>query len=158
MSSSEAPPPTVIETEPVGSVVVRGRIPVDELRDFFDTSFGRIGQACAQQGIVPTGAAFARYHGEPAEVVDLEVGLPTDSPVRAEGGVEPGSLPAGQVVTTTHHGGYDGLPAAWQRLVDWFASEGRKPTEELWEVYVTEPGPEVDPATLRTDLFWRIED
>lgn len=149
--------PTLIETESVPAVVVRGKIPVAELRDFFDRSFGQIGQACAAQGIVPNGPAFARYHGAPAEIVDLEVGLPTASPVQAAGGVEPGSLPAGRVATATHIGGYDGLGAAWGQVGDWLGEQDLTPTETLWEVYVTEPGPDVDPDTMRTDVFWMVE-
>ena len=30
---------------------------------------------------------------------------------------------------------------------------GRAPGSPFWEVYVTEPSPDMDPATLRTDLF-----
>lgn len=148
--------PTVTEVEAVATAVIAGQVPMADLPAFFDQSFTELGRACGTQGIVPTGAAFARYHGAPAEVVDLEVGLPVDSPVRAEGRVAPGSLPAGRVAAVSHHGGYDGLGAAWAGLGEWIEEQGLTPTDTLWEVYVTEPGPDVDPATLRTDLFWAI--
>ncbi|MGO1973715.1 MAG: GyrI-like domain-containing protein [Propionibacteriaceae bacterium] len=158
MTSSAALSPTLIETDAVPAVVVRGKVPMAELRDFFDRSFGQIERACAEQGIIPTGAAFARYHGAPTEIVDLEVGLPTGSPVRAAGGVEAGLLPAGRVVTATHIGGYEGLGAAWGQVGDWLGQQGLTPTETLWEVYVTEPAPDVDPDTMRTDVFWMVAD
>ena len=40
-----------------------------------------------------------------------------------------------------HVGGYDNLGDSWCALA-------------MWEVYVTEPIPDADPATLRTDLSW----
>ena len=153
-----APTPALIDGQPVTTAVVRGRVPMDELRNFFDRSFGQLGRALGSQGVAPTGPGFARYHGAPAEVVDLEVGFPTNSPVTAADGVEPGSLPGGRIATATYVGGYDGLGATWGGLEEWLGQQGLRPSGDLWEVYVTEPGPDVDPATLRTDVFWRIED
>lgn len=37
------------------------------------------------------------------------------------------------------------------------AADGRQPALPFWEVYVTEPSPEMDPATLRTDLVLPYE-
>ncbi len=31
------------------------------------------------------------------------------------------------------------------------------PGADLWEVYVTEPNPDMDPVELRTELFWTVE-
>ena len=36
------------------------------------------------------------------------------------------------------------------------AAAGETPELPFWEVYVTEPSPEMDPADLRTDLFTRL--
>ena len=33
---------------------------------------------------------------------------------------------------------------------------GRAPAFPFWEVYVTEPTPDVDPGSMRTDLFWPL--
>jgi effector-binding domain-containing protein len=27
----------------------------------------------------------------------------------------------------------------------------------MWEVYLTEPSPDMDPAELRTELFWPLQ-
>ena len=35
-------------------------------------------------------------------------------------------------------------------------ADGREPAFPFWEVYVTEPTPDADPASLRTDLFTRL--
>jgi effector-binding domain-containing protein len=62
------------------------------------------------------------------------------------------------VARLVHQGGYDQLGAAWDRLRSWIDGQGLTPGRELWEVYVTEPSPDIDPATLRTELNWTIED
>ena len=62
-------------------------------------------------------------------------------------------LPAGDVAVISHLGAYDGLGQAWGRLMGSVGAMGRTPGTPFWESYVTEPSPNMDPATLRTDLF-----
>jgi effector-binding domain-containing protein len=38
------------------------------------------------------------------------------------------------------------------------AAGGTPPGTPFWEVYVTEPSPDMNPATLRTDLFTVLAD
>lgn len=57
-----------------------------------------------------------------------------------------------------HHGGYDGLDASWDRLQRWVAEQGLTPASGFWEVYLTEPTPEGDPADNRTALYVPLQD
>ena len=103
-----------------------------------------------------SGPAFALYRGDPATSFDLELGFPVArplvAPVPGEVVVEPSFIPAGEALTLTHFGAYDALPQAWAVLSAAAAATGFVPTF-FYEVYVTEPSPQTDPATLRTDLF-----
>lgn len=150
------PVPELVTVEPTTTAVVRGTIAAAEVTDFFDRSFSVLGEAIAAQGVAPTGPAFARYRGIPDETMDLEVGFPTDRAVEPDGSVEPGELPAGQLARLVHAGGFDGLGGAWQRLGAWIAEQGLTPDEAYWEVYLTEPSPEMDPAELRTEANWPV--
>jgi effector-binding domain-containing protein len=67
-----------------------------------------------------------------------------------------GSLPGGQVARLVHHGSFDELGSSWARLGAWIGQRGLTPTDALWEVYVTEPSPDMDPADLRTALHWLV--
>lgn len=147
--------PAVVEHPATLTVVVRsGDLPVEGMIPFFDESFSAIGAALGAQEVRVTGPAFARYLRPMAATADLEVGLPVASPIRPDGVVEPGELPAVRVVRTVHAGSYDGLSHAWERLTDWVAAQGLRPHPGagVWEVYLTEPTPEMDPADLRTEL------
>ena len=55
-----------------------------------------------------------------------------------------------------HAGSFDGLSEAWQRLGAWIGGQGLTPANDYWEVYVTEPSPDMDPADLRTELNWPV--
>ena len=148
--------PEVVTLEPTTAAVVRGTVAAEEITDFFDRSFSVLGEAIAAQGVSPTGPAFGLYRGLPDETIDVAVGFPTDRPIEPDGSAEAGELPGGRVARVVHAGAFDGLGEAWQRLGAWIAEQGMSPGETYWEVYVTEPSPDMDPADLRTELNWPV--
>ena len=150
--------PQIITREAVPTAVVRAEnLPMADLPTFYDGAYGTVSEALAAQGARPTGAAFGLYLVPPSETFTLEAGFPVSAPITSEGEVHASQLPAGEVVRATHAGGYDGLPDSWGALMAWVGEQGRTPGL-LWEVYVTDPSPEMDPATLRTDLFVQLTD
>jgi effector-binding domain-containing protein len=148
--------PELVTLEPTNAAVVRGTIAAEEITDFFDRSFSVLGEAIAAQGVAPIGPAFGLYRGLPDETIDVAVGFPTDGPIEPDGSVEPDELPGGRVARVVHAGAFDGLGEAWQQLGGWIADQGLTPAESYWEVYVTEPSPDMDPADLRTELNWPV--
>ena len=148
--------PELVTVQPTTTAVVRGTISAEEVTDFFDRSFSVLTEAIAAQGMSPTGPAFGLYRGMPDETMDLEVGFPTDRPIEPDGSAEAGELPGGQVARLVHAGSYDRLSEAWQRLGAWIAEQGLTPGEAYWEVYVTEPSPDMNPDDLRTELNWPV--
>ncbi|WP_432548836.1 GyrI-like domain-containing protein [Kineococcus sp. SYSU DK004] len=144
--------PRLVVLDPAAVAVVRARVAPDALREFFDSSFAALAEQLRAQGVRPVAAAHALYRDLAADAWDLEVGFAVDRPVRAAGGVEPGALPGGRAATCVHTGGYDGLGASWERLRAWVDERGLPAGPVFWEVYLTEPGPDVDPAVLRTQL------
>ena len=57
-----------------------------------------------------------------------------------------------------HHGGYDELSVSWERLRAWMDDGDVTAGPVFWEVYLTEPSPNMDPADLRTELNWLLAD
>ena len=148
--------PELADLNEITTAMIHGVVPMAEIADFFDRSFSELATVLDRQGIAPTGPAFARYAGPPGETADLEVGFPVSGSVTPEGQVCPSRLPAGPVARLVHAGGYDRLGESWGRLGSWIAEQGLTPGADLWEVYVTEPRPDMDPADLRTELFWAL--
>lgn len=149
----------VATVETVPTAVVRATdYPMAEMSTLFDQAFQALFPALAAAGISPVGPPFSLHHRMPTDTSDLEVGIPIDRPLDAPieaGGVriEPSSLPAGDVATRSYLGGYEGLGEAWGAFMTSVVEAGRAPAFPFWEVYVTEPTPDIDPATLRTDLY-----
>lgn len=142
----------IIVVEPQHTAVVRGRVGMDGLADFYDHAFPLVAEAAGAQGLTPQ-AAFGLYLSEPREVIELEVGFVVDSPAEEAGGVVPSQLPGGEVARAVHVGAYEGLGEAWAELMHWIGTQDRSPGGPMWEVYVTDPTPETDPSTLETHLF-----
>lgn len=144
--------PEVVTVVPAVTASIRDVVAVDGLATFFDTSFSTITGVTAAQGVRVTGPAFALYHDHPSTTTDVEVGFPTDRAVEPANGVAAGSLPGGRVARTVHAGSYDELSSAWEELATWMSEHGHGFGMPFWEVYLTEPSPDMEPADLRTEL------
>ena len=144
--------PEIVEQPEQVTMVIRRVAPVAELASVFDSAFPTLAGVLTDQQVQPLSPAFALYHGAPTDTADLEVGFITGSPVEPVGEVVVSTLPGGRVARTVVAGGYDGLAAAWGGLVGWADEQGLTATGEMWEVYLTEPTPDGDPADNRTEL------
>lgn len=156
MSTQPTATPEIVQTEETHTAGVRGKVAFADFPAFFDRSFPLIAAAIAAQGRTVTGPAFARYRGEIGETADVEAGFTVDRVLTPDGEVTPGTLPGGRIARLVHAGSFDGLPEAWAALQSWIAQEGLTTQDTFWEVYVTEPTPEMDPADLRTELNWPL--
>ena len=117
---------------------------------------GEIFEFIQSQGQMPTGMPLMIYHEMDGGTLDLECALPVAKGVAGSGRIAAGELPATLAAVTTHVGPYDQLGEAWSNLTNWMAREGLEPAGAPWEVYVTDPGDEPDPAKWRTDIFFPI--
>ncbi|GAA1753380.1 GyrI-like domain-containing protein [Streptomonospora arabica] len=149
--------PAIVATESVTTAVIRGTVAQDDLPSFYDGSFQTLAPTIASQGAQITGPAFGLFRGLPSDPVDIEVGFPTDRPIAPSGDVAAGTLPAGRVARMVHTGAFDNLAQSWARLFAWVGDQGHNPTTTQWEVYLTEPTPDMNPDDLRVELNLPLE-
>lgn len=139
-------------------VVIEHRgIRIENLRGAFDGTFSALGQMIEAGLFVPDGPAVAIYRGDPSAELDVQIGFPVmTAPTRTipsdAGDIVASAFPAGNVAITSHVGSFDGLPAAWERLV---AAADGTPTGTWIEAYVSDPRTSA-PDQLRTDLLLPI--
>ncbi|MEU7766703.1 GyrI-like domain-containing protein [Nocardia sp. NPDC049190] len=151
-----APVPKLTSIDPAATAAIRDVVPLVGLRDFFDASFGALVEMITAQRLEISSPAFGLYRGSAGDLIDIEVGFAVNRAVEPTGDVIAGSLPGGQVARLIHVGGFEGLGSAWDQLHSWIESQGLTAGEKRWEVYITEPSPEMDPRELRTELHWPI--
>lgn len=130
---------------------------MSKLEELFDTGFTSLATA-----VQPAGPAYALFTRQPSDTVDIEIGFPTSTaliaPIPAQKvTLEPGEIPAGKVASLSHVGAFDKLPQAYEELLARVEQLGMTPKLPFFEVYVTEPSPDMDPADLRTDIYTYIE-
>lgn len=137
------------------AAAVRRNVPMGELTTAFDTGFSEVMRAVAEQGATVAGPPFGYYHSMPGETVDVSIGFPVSTVVRA-GDVQPFELPGGEAVVGTHVGPYDDLERTYGELMTWVKLEGLTLAEGMWEQYVSDPAAEPDPATWKTLIVWPL--
>ena len=139
--------PTVIEVPPgiVSATSRHGGVTLEQLPAIFDAGFKKLA-LCN-----PIGPGFAVYLGDPQVTFDLVIGFPIAGRVSLDG-VDQGEFPSGRALVLSHIGGYDGLGAAWGRLMSSYVERSSGTARLVAEVYVTDPS--VTKAdVLRTDLL-----
>lgn len=103
--------PHIVTREKQHAVVVRERVEMDQLPQFFGRAFGMTMGVAQAQGRQIVGPPFAVYFGMPTDSVDVAAGFPIDAPVAAADGTEPYELPGGKAVELLHVGTYESLSA-----------------------------------------------
>jgi effector-binding domain-containing protein len=156
MATAEEPTPAVVDVDAQHTAVIRGLVPAQEIAAFFDRVFTTLPGAIAADGAGIAGPAFALYRSFGPEGADIDAGFPVTAPIEGEGDVIASETPAGRVARVVHAGAYDDLGGSWERLRGWITDQGLTPASTFWEVYVTQPTPDMDPAELRTELNWLL--
>ena len=146
---------TQIESQPI--LGIRSLARIQDLPDILGAHFGEIYGHVTQSGQQPAGMPLSRYHSMDGESVDLECGIPINTPLQGTHRIKPGELPGGTVATVIHKGPYEGLPQTWSALFEWIGAQGLKPAAAPWEVYLTDPGAEPDSSQWRTQIFFPVQ-
>lgn len=145
------------EHDEQATAVIHERVPLTELPQFFGRAYHSTMAALEAQGLHPTGPPFSKYFGKPTGgVADVEAGFPVSGTFSDADGVTAGTLPGGKVVEAVHVGPYDTMHQTYDEVMRFVEGEGLTPSEEMWEVYLSDPQTQPDPATWRTQIFWPV--
>jgi effector-binding domain-containing protein len=89
----------------------------------------------------------------PGVDVAVEVGVQVTGSFEAAGGVEPSTLPAGEVATTLHTGPPADIGEAHVAVRAWSSARGHQLTGVSWEIY-GDPDPET--GHFDVAVYWQI--
>ena len=140
---------------PHQTATVRETIREDDLAAALGRIFQAVGQVVSQQGIEKDGSLFARYHSF-GETIDLEAGVPVKSAIQREGDVRPSDLPSGPAAIAVHAGPYETLSQTYEAIQGWLEATGRTASGAPWEIYLTDPSMEPDPAKWLTEVIFPL--
>ena len=92
----------------------------------------------------------------PTDRVDVTAGFPVAGTVAPAGDVRAGSLPAGRCYEAMHTGPYETLEQTYNLVLAQMAEDGVRPSDTMWEYYLTDPEAEPDPAKWQTRVCWPV--
>jgi effector-binding domain-containing protein len=143
-----------LERTPV--LFVHKEVPLTGIPAALGEAYNAVFAYAASRGVHPSGAPYARYFTVSPEKVVLDAGIPLLGPLAGEGVVESGVLPAGEAAVTTHIGRYEEMEPAYAAMRAWMRANGRQEAGAPWEIYLSDPQQEPDPATWRTEVVWPL--
>lgn len=135
------------------TAVVRSSVPISAIPSLFGRALPAVSRVLAAQHVQPVGPPFAKYLGPPGDTVDLEIGFPVSRPVNPAGDVIASTLPAAPAVHGTHVGPYEDLHRTYDEMFAWMKKQDLEPDTVMWEVYLSDPSAEPDPAAWRTEVW-----
>lgn len=140
---------------PQPALAVRVQVAPAELGDAIARHVPALLRHAARQRAGLAGPPFVRYHARAGGAVDVDIGLPVDRAVAgdAERGIAAIELPAGPAIAVDHVGSFDRLPRAHAALAQWARARGHAVAGPAWEIYLTDPRTEKDPARWRARVF-----
>lgn len=148
--------PEVIRTTEIATAVIPLVVPGREMPKYMDPAIEELIKTITGQGNSIVGPMFSYHQRRPSDTFDFEIGFPVAKPVKPEGRVINGKLPAVTVVRSVYQGPYDGLAQAWPELQTWVRKNGHGETGRFWESYLTNPEEVKDPKDYKTELNWIV--
>lgn len=148
------PEPTTVHCAEQPTAVLRERVAMDALPEFFSRAFAAVAAEAQRQNVQLAGPPFALYRGTPTQTVDVEAGFPVRGTLADTGTVVISTLPEAEAFEAMHIGPYDTLPQTYAALQDQMKKAGKTPSDTMWEYYLNGPPSEPDPQKWKTRIVW----
>jgi effector-binding domain-containing protein len=145
----------IVEVTSTPLAAVRAsRVDFPELGQTIMASLDKVYGLLRARGVQGLGRNVVLYRMGPPPF-DVEIGVQTPEPIAPEGEVIATATPGGRAATTVHWGAYDSLGKTHQAIQAWSLAKGFRLGAFNWELYGDWSD---DPAKLRTDVFYLVED
>ena len=132
-------PCTIREQEPQPYLAIRTRTSMGQMGSVLGESYGAIMAYLGEVGHQPAGAAFAAFHNQDMQDMDVEIGMPTAVQLEGRGKIYGSVIPAGRVAECIYTGSYRQMEPAYQQLAEFVAEKGEEATGVAYEFYIDDP-------------------
>lgn len=137
------------------ALTVHRRASMASVGQVMGEAFGAVMAQAEAGGAHFAGPPFCLYPGEMGEEFDLVLCMPVMPGATAGPGVDLEEVPGGTVASLMHVGPYSGVGAAYGRLQEWMAANGKHPVGPPREVYLNDPS-QVPESDLLTEIDWPV--
>jgi effector-binding domain-containing protein len=130
------------------TAVVRGAMLAADLPAWLPAVFHAVADYLERADVAAAGPAFARLEFRGSDL-RVEAGFPVQEPILGDGWIRPSALPAGPAAVASNGGPCQAVAAACADVDGWLVARGLVADGDHWEVYLTDPTTEPDPARWR---------
>ncbi len=122
------------------------------------SGFGAVFEFVGKHGITPISMPMSLYVEMPSDKLRFRAGvlINASDASHADGTVQAGVIPAGDVLAATHVGPYANLNQSHKALWDYADAQGLSKCMPVWEIYVDDPHDTAE-SELRTEIFRALE-
>ena len=126
-----------------------------KMGEHISRAFGSVAAHLGSHKNGTSGPAIACYRQTP-DGFDVSAGFPVDSSFHPVDSIRRLNIGGCEVAHTTHIGGYDTLPMAYDDLRESSEERGKALSQDrlMWEEYWSDPS--APPEKTRTEIFWPL--
>ncbi|MBN2257857.1 MAG: GyrI-like domain-containing protein [Anaerolineaceae bacterium] len=130
---------------------VRTHAAVQDLPQVLGDIYGRIMAYLGEQKTEPTGMPFVIYYNMDMSNLDIKVGFEAPTGLAGNADIQPGTIPAGRVVSMVYTGPYEECGSAYEAITKWMKDNNLTGNGTAIEFYLNDP--RVDPpAQTRIEM------
>ena len=128
----------------------------EELPEKLGELYGQIAAEMQKNKLEFAGQPFAIYHKYDPKAIEFEAGIPVNKAGKSSGKIVAKELKSGPVAMIAHYGKYEGTYNAHMFMDQWLTQNQKQVSGSPWEVYVTDPMKEKDPAKWLTEVYYPL--
>lgn len=137
-------------------LAIRETVSIKGIGELMGPLYGELYGWLGRNGVTPTGPAWTRYLAVGPEDCELELGVPIAAQVPGDARVAGGVMPECEVISTLYVGPFEDMGAAYSAMAAWLSEHSAVVSGAPWEVYLTDPAQEPDPAKWQTLIYFPI--
>jgi effector-binding domain-containing protein len=157
-TGSPAPKIEVKDIAAQKAISIRVTVPSANVGPKMGELYGKLFSYAGTNNIAFAGAPFAVYYSyDPKGNTEFEVGLPVNTTAQGTEEIKFKEYPAMKVISLLHVGPYEQVGPTYEALKK-YATDNKLETQPIsWEIYLTDPMQEKDPAKYQTYVYFVIK-
>ena len=145
-----------VESEGIPYIGIRVPMPAnaEEIGPKMGQLYGQLGAFMQQNKIAMAGMPMTVYYFNDDGSMDMECAMPTTELVVAStDAIASKTTYSGSLLKGIHLGDYNGLESSHRQLMSYLAQNDYEQAGAMYEIYITDPGVELDTAKWQTDIY-----
>lgn len=143
----------ILQTQP--TLTMHGVVELEDISVWLHKAYLAVERSAERRHAHLSGPPYARYRPLDGSFTKFEVeaGFPVLLSFEGDNGVVASALPEGPTAVTVHIGPCASMKPGYDAIEAWLAEQGASAVGPAWEVYLSDPSEEPDPATWRTEIY-----